>query len=65
MTPEFVDTKRAAIVLSIGESTVRKLIADGRLQRFKFGAATRVRLADVLAWAALQAAPARSGTLQT
>ncbi|MDO4888133.1 MAG: helix-turn-helix domain-containing protein [Actinomycetaceae bacterium] len=44
---QMVTVRRAAQMLSVSETTVRKLIASGRLRASKFGRAVRVSVADL------------------
>ncbi len=54
-TPLLLRAEEAARLLSVGRSTVFKLLASGKLPTVKIGRAVRVRRVDVEAWAARQA----------
>ena len=48
---QFVDIPTAANLLSIGQRTVRRHIADGKLPAYRVGGLLRIDLADLEAFA--------------
>ena len=47
--PQFVDVKRAAEVPSCSTATIRRLLTQGKLTRYKFSGRTLVSVAELLA----------------
>lgn len=56
MTPLALDIRQVATALSVGRSTVYKLINDGAFPTIKIGTRTLVRVSDLEAFVAAQPA---------